>query len=766
MFGSDLLESSTFELEVDGSPHDWQLHEFALTEGISTVYQAGLSVRIPSFGADVNELLGKTAKLSILRGGERRRFWGIISEVKELGSDESFVYASLSFVPALWLLGLGEDCRIFQNMTVQEIVSKVLDESFPGLNREYEFKLWADYLPREYCTQYRESRLNFILRILAEEGIVFFFEHGGDEAEKLIFIDDPGAVEELDPATIEAGSARLQGAREIVMSVAQNSLIRPKKVSLGAYDFTLTDLERTGEAEHEDSASNAEDRRFPAWANLANYSSQSYQKDDLETLAKAQVDRYTAEASGFILTSNVASVQPGRWFSLVESASFVAIQDYMIISCEHRGRVAEQGNLSAEAGAASEYSNRMHCLKKDQRYRAPLRKRPRTQGPETAKVVGPKNEEIYVDEHGRVKLQFHWDREGKSDENSSCWVRVVQGWGGLGFGSVFHPRIGSEVLVNFLHGDPDQPIVVGSIYNGTNTAPYPLPDDKSKSSIKTQTYPGGDGFNELRFEDAAGKEEVFIHAQKDMNEVVKNDHTVKVGHDETITIDGQQTIILRGNQNFVILGEGEPPTPPKEGEAKEKTRGGAFGVTGDWKVDASKTIKIQAPDSITLTCGGSVIHMTPGAISLTAGDGSKIVLDRNVLIESSQHSTALFDANICHTSSGGSKTLLDANALIQASGGGNMLCDANVKIASAGGSSVVLDPNIALNASGGASVVMDTNAAISAASVAIAGKTEATMSCSGSKVTVNPAMGELNAPMANVTASAVATISGSLVKLN
>ena len=342
---------------------------------------------------------------------------------------------------------------------------------------------------------------------------------------------------------------------------------------------------------------------------------------------------------------------------------------------------------------------------------------PLVHGPQTATVVGEAGEEIWTDKYGRVKVQFHWDRDGKKDENSSCWVRVAQVWAGAQWGAMHIPRVGQEVIVDFLEGDPDKPIVIGRVYNADNMPPYTLPDNKTQSGIKSRSTKGGNpqNFNEIRFEDLKGHEELHIQAEKDMSTLVK--------HDQSTSVGGDRSISVTGNQSVTISGKGESPVHS------------TVSVTGKHTLDASDTIKIQAPTSITLECGGSTIVMEPGKITITAGGGAKFVLDANALAQSNAGAKTLHDANVLHQSVVGSKVLLDANVLAQSSGGSKVVLDGSALVDGVGGATVHGGPNATLTS--GASTVKTSGSGVdvSGPKVDIAGS--GTVKISGAVVKVN-----------------------------
>jgi type VI secretion system secreted protein VgrG len=348
---------------------------------------------------------------------------------------------------------------------------------------------------------------------------------------------------------------------------------------------------------------------------------------------------------------------------------------------------------------------------------ARTKRKPRIEGPQTAIVVGPSADEIYTDKFGRVKVQFDWDRLGKRDEKSSIWIRVSQVWAGKQWGAMHIPRIGHEVIVAFLDGDPDRPIITGRVYNTDNMPPYALPDNKTQSGIKSRSSKSGsaDNFNEIRFEDLKGKEELHIQAEKDMSTLVK--------HNESLSVGGDRSVSVTGNQSVTITGKGKSPI-------HSTTK-----VTGKYDLDVSDTIHIKAPTSITLECPGSKIEMLPGKITITAGGGATIVLDANALVQSSA----------------GAKVLLDSNALAQSVPGAKLLLDGNVLAQSVAGSKVALDANAMVEG---------------VAKATVSGSAEATLTAGGGTVKTSPSGVDASGPMINVTGSGMVSISGAMVKVN
>jgi type VI secretion system secreted protein VgrG len=335
-------------------------------------------------------------------------------------------------------------------------------------------------------------------------------------------------------------------------------------------------------------------------------------------------------------------------------------------------------------------------------------------------------------------VQFHWDRLGKRDQNTTCFVRVSQAWAGKGWGSIHIPRRDQEVIVDFLEGDPDRPIITGRVYNKDNPVPYKLPDNRTQSGFKSHSSPGGgaDNFNEIRFEDKKGSEEIHVQAEKDMSTLIKHDRTTTILRNDTLNITGDQFIKIHGNLSMTVEGVTDKDNPDKAKPVKS-----SMGITGAHTMDASDSIAIQAPNKISFTCGDSVITMVPGKITLTTA-GSTITIDPNIFAQSSGQATLMLDPNAC----------------ITGSGKGTVLCDANVAASSANGTSgLVLDGTATLKANG--DVTLD------GATVKGKGKTEAGLDGGGSTIALTAASADMSGAQVNVNGKGVVSIGGPMVKI-
>ncbi|MFL5342349.1 MAG: type VI secretion system tip protein VgrG [Gemmataceae bacterium] len=514
--------------------------------------------------------------------------------------------------PWLWFLGLSSGCRIFQNKSVPDIVKAIFDE--PGFT-DYEFNLGGTHAKREYCVQYRESSLDFIARLMEEEGMFYFFHHE-DGKHTLKVADQASGYEKCDYDKVEFHGGLSDGA---VGGWQHNYEFVPGKWAATDYDFekpttsllsttdTLVDLTDIAKGERYD------------------YPGGFLTRDDGESVVKARME--AEEAAHDVVSGASASRHffPGGKFTLEGHDVDAENQEYALTSVDHTA----SDPSATGGGGKGEYSNTFTCIPASVLYR-PLQNTPRSvvRGPQTAVVVGKSGEELYVDKYGRIKVQFHWDREGANDEKSSCWVRVAQTIAGKNWGTFFHPRIGQEVVVEFLEGDPDRPLVTGCVYNASNMPPYALPDNATMSGFKSNTSKGGDGFNELSFEDKKDSEMIYCHAQKDMKRVVENDDVTEIKHDQKVTIKNDRTQeVSEGNDKYTI----------SKGDHTFEVSKGKHGVTiqGDSTVEikqGGQTTTIKMGDQTTkLSMGNQTTKLDLGAISSEAMQGIELKVGQNSL---------------------------------------------------------------------------------------------------------------------------------------
>jgi type VI secretion system secreted protein VgrG len=492
-----------------------------------------------------SDLLGKsvTVKLELLKGGFRY-FNGYVTRFSQGTILGKYYEYQMTVNAWLWFLTRTADCKIFQEKTAPEIIKEVFGDHSMAI---FEDGLTATYAKREYCVQYRETDFAFVSRLMEEEGIYYYFEHQ-DGKHTLKLVDSESGHKKLENkgsiAYYPPGRA-LHGDEEYIQSFRQAQRIEPGTVAARSFDFTKPKADLGVKAQNKQEHQSADYEIF-------DYEGDYIQADNGEHLARVRIDEFHTEFELAEAETNVRDIAVGRLFGLTNAPRKDQERDYLIVSADWDLR---NNTYEASINEDATYNCAMTVLQSKQQFR-PTRSRPRPTmgGPQTAVVVGPSGEEIYTDKYGRVKVQFHWDRYGKKNENSSCWMRVSSPWAGANWGGVAIPRIGQEVVVDFLEGDPDQPLIVGRLYNADQMPPYALPGNMTQTGIKTRSSKGGGAanFNEIRFEDKKGSEQVFLHAEKNQDIEVEKDETHWVGNDRKKTIDHDETTQVKNNRTETV----------------------------------------------------------------------------------------------------------------------------------------------------------------------------------------------------------------------
>ncbi|MDH5452585.1 MAG: type VI secretion system tip protein VgrG, partial [Paracoccaceae bacterium] len=510
---------------------------FARLEGfdeISRPFRYELALASKDLDLKADDVLGKTATVMVT-GEPKRHFNGLVSEFIVDPFRDDYAHYRLVIVPWLWFLSLRTDNRIFQNQSVVDIIEAVFG-NYP--DAKFEKRLKASYPPRDYCVQYGESDLDFVQRLMEHEGIFYFFEHD-EGAHQMVLVDanatlEPAPGAETVPYEPDGRISFRDG--DFITAWKPCSSVRPGKFVHTDYDFQKPSSDLMAKADNPlGFAQDAGENYHYPGDYLEHGRGDTLSALRLEELQAAHI-RVTAEGTARPLWS-------GRSFKLDLFPREAENDDYIVLRAEYALWDAQY--RSGQSDAQQGYGVTLHVAPKSIAFRPDrLTPQPVMRGPQTAKVVGPAGEEIFTDEFARVKVQFHWDRLGKKDENTTCFVRVSQTWAGAGWGFIQIPRIGQEVIVDFLEGDPDQPIITGRVYNAEQMPPYGLPGNATQSGWKSNSSPGGGGWNELRFEDKAGSEEVYFQAQKDHNELVKNNEARTIGNDfaEDVGHDAQQSV--------------------------------------------------------------------------------------------------------------------------------------------------------------------------------------------------------------------------------
>jgi type VI secretion system secreted protein VgrG len=604
------------------------LKSFSGREELGRLFDYRLVLIEGSGDVDGDDLVGTNATLRLqLEDGGTRYFNGYIASVAFLGYEQGAGVYHAEFVPWLWLLTRTSDCRIFQQKTVQQII----DETFKDHGFEhYEFKLKRTYKPREYCVQYNETDFDFISRLMEHEGIYYYWQHENGK-HTMVIVDDvsthvscPGRAE----VEWKERSGLLQDGYIYDLTVQ-------KSVATGAYatsDYSFkepkTKLGKTKSQKKKHAAANFEKFEFPG----------SYRKpDEGEALAKLRIEEAQTDHEIVQAMATARGMACGYFVKLKKTER--ADQARRILITSTSLTISQDSYISGGGSSGDKFECRLTGVPDTTSFR-PRRVTPRPvmRGPQTALVVGPAGEEIYCDEHGRVKVHFYWDRRSTANEQSSKWVRVSQPAAGGGFGFVSLPRIGQEVVVDFIEGDPDRPIVTGSVYNADNMPPYPLPAGKNKAAWKTNSTKGGGGFNEIRIDDTKGTEQIFINAQYDMDVNILHDLRTSVGQHSDLTVAQNYTESIGANKALTIAANhtesiGANADLSIGGDCSESVTGGhslAIGKEAHWAIatnlhidagadiylKAGAKIVLEAGAGITLKVGGNYVTVFPGGVAI------------------------------------------------------------------------------------------------------------------------------------------------------
>lgn len=642
------------------------------SEELGRPFQYSVDLLSQNESIEVNDLLGENVTVRLDATEEEPRFFnGYVSQMAQLGRKGGLAHYRIELRPWLWFLTRAADCRIFQSMTVPDIVKQVFrDHGFT----DFEEQLSGTYRNWEYCVQYRETDFNFVSRLLEQEGIYYYFKHE-DGSHTLVLSDALAAHTTRDGYEeipyIPPDESDLED-RECVSDWLFTREVMTGTYALKDFDFKLprTDLLAKLSQPKEHSAANFE---------VYDYPGEYVESSEGDEYVKVRLQEIQARFERVHGSSNARGLVPGMLFSLIDHPRSDQNREYLVVSTAYalHGASYESGG----DGGGPTFSCDFQTLSSDCPYRsARITPKPAVQGPQTATVVGKAGEEIWTDEFGRVKVQFPWDRYGAADENSSCWIRVSHSCAGKGWGAIQIPRIGQEVIIEFLEGDPDRPIISGRVYNGANGVPYPLPEQQTISTMKSNSSKGGGGFNEIRMEDKKDEEQIFIHAQKnfdlrvgndrfesvihDRHTVVDNDRFDHVKNDRHVTIDNHHQESIGGDRNLSVTGADKVEITGQKsvtvgGDVAEEVAGNHHeAVAGNYFLEGD-TIVIEGMTNITLKVGGSSI-----AIS---SSGIKIATSGDVAVEGTNISNA---ASAEFAAEGGASAGVSAGGPLNLEGGG------------------------------------------------------------------------------------------------
>jgi type VI secretion system secreted protein VgrG len=627
----------------------------------------------------LDDLLGQNVTIRLETEGDSRFFNGIVTEFfQKENIDRTACYGAI-IKPWFWLLTLSENCRVFQEKTYPEIIKEVFNEL--GFS-DHEDQLSGTYTAQEYVVQYNESDFNFVSRIMEQEGIYYYFNHTNGK-HTLVMVDDNSVLP--DCGDVPFHDVEEDGYKvdlEGIMKWENYRKLRTGGVSLSDFDFTTPSKALEAVTAEPKTASLAALKKF-------NYPGKYLERAKGTDYTKMLMEKENVNYDEKSCEGNFRTLFAGSNFSLIDHHRDDQNDDYLI--AKFTCILKSDEYISSSNGEDSElFTCKFTAIPATVVYRPQISAtKPKMTGPQTALVVGKKGEEIWTDKYGRVKVLFHWDRYGTADEKSSCWIRVSQSWAGKGWGTMQIPRIGQEVLVDFLHGDPDQPIIIGSVYNGSTMPPYTLPANATMSGVKTRTSKGGNGFNELRMEDKKGEEQIFIHGEKNLDTNIKNDCFETIGNDRHLIVKNDQIELVENNRSEEVkadhiekIGKDRHlAVVGKEAKKVEKTL--SLTVTGDvaevFKANHSMQVTddsyvkgtnicIEATDNITLKVGGSSISIEASGIIIKTG--SDIELDAGAKIDMKSGTDTKIDAGANANIKSGANTEIKAGGMADLKAGG------------------------------------------------------------------------------------------------
>ncbi|HFQ8559131.1 TPA: type VI secretion system tip protein TssI/VgrG [Pseudomonas aeruginosa] len=590
-------------------------------EGISRPYRFELELVGERAGLDLETFLHRPAFLAFTPQGQGVH--GLVYGAAQGDAGKRLTRYRLTLVPHLAYLAQRNNQRIFQHLTVPQIVALILEEH--GILADaYRFQLGTRYPEREYCVQYDESDLHFVQRLCAEEGIHFHFRHSA-EAHLLVFGDDQTVFPRLGRPTAYVHDSGLVADEPVIKRFSLRLASRTTRTTRRDYDFEKP--RRLLEAGNRPAAD------APAEPDLEDYDypGRFVDRQRGKLLSQRALERHRADRRLGEGVSDQPLLVSGHFLEIAEHPRAEWNDLWLLSEVFHEGKQPQvlEENVTSDTSASTDdfqqgYRNRFLATPWEVFFRPPLEHpKPRVLGSQTAVVTGPPGEEIHCDRYGRVRVQFHWDREGQGDDKSSCWLRVASGWAGNGYGGIVIPRVGMEVLVDFLEGDPDQPLVSGCVYHAAHPVPYELPANQTRSVFKSLSSPGGGGYNELRIEDRKGQEQIFVHAQRDWDENIEHDQKIRVGHERHDTVEANSYSEFKAEEHHTVHGERKVELKADDhltvGDSQHVKLGRAYLARAGREIHlkAGQKMVIEADSELTVKAGGSFIRLDASGIAIS-----------------------------------------------------------------------------------------------------------------------------------------------------
>ena len=606
---------------ADLTSEELKVTGFSGTEEIGRLFNFRVELCSDNAAVDYDSVVGKPCVLEISTATGSRFVNGIVRRFERTGEGSSLTYYAAEIMPVHWLLTRRYKSRIFQenncsDMTIPGIIRKVFEDSGISSDR-YRFALQGSYDTREYVVQYRESEMDFISRLMEEEGIFFFFEHAAD-GHTMVLGDSSVAHVELPNGAEFAYRDRTglvsDAEQEYVYSARDSQEIQIGAVTLDDYNYQQPQVELQASATADEYTS----------LEYSDYPGQYIEKSVGDRYAGIRLEEFQCRRRVQRMEATIRALLPGFKFTMIEHPSEAMNREYLITRLEHKASQPQSGQEEAAGSSETEYNVVLHTIPADVPFRSErLTLKPRIHGTQTAVVAGSSGEEIYTDKYGRVKVHYFWDREGGHDENCSRWTRVSQGSAGGQYGMMFLPRVGQEVVVEFLEGDPDRPIITGRVYNNDLMPPYSLPDEKTKSVIKTHSTKGGGGTNEIRFDDAAGSEQILLYAQNNLHIRANADRVENIDKDRHLTVKENKFELVKQNSHREVTLDLSEKVGGKKSLKVEGDVGEDFGgnhsekVGTNYYLSAGSNVVIEGSTNITLKVGGNSIALTSSGVYIS-----------------------------------------------------------------------------------------------------------------------------------------------------
>ncbi|MCI0994055.1 type VI secretion system tip protein VgrG [Pseudomonas corrugata] len=600
--------SPRFTLTLDSGPNELKVLEFTGQETISQPYRFDLELVSERPDLALEALLHRQAYLTFDQQG--RGIHGQVYSVAQGDSGKRLTRYQISLVPRLAYLRHRINRRIFQHLSVPSIIAQVLKDH--GIHGDaFQFSLGGQYPEREYCVQYGESDLAFIERICAEVGIHYHFRHSPD-GHLLVFGDDQTVFPRLPESTLYLPGSGMAAGAPSIKRLAVRLQTRTSVVTLRDYDFRNPSLSLQTSLDSQQQPV-LEDYRYPGL-----FSDREHGRH----LTRRALERHGADCRLAEGCSDQCALVSGHFMQIDGHPRAQWNDLWLLTQITHRGRQPQvlEDTVADGEDEFQGYSNTFLATPWDVFFRPPLlHEKPAAHGYQPAVVSGPVDSEIHCDEFGRIKVQMIWDRDGKRDEHSSCWLRVATGWAHDRYGGVMIPRVGMEVLVGFMDGDVDKPLVVGCLPNGANPLPLDLPADKTRSILRSQSSPGGGGYNELRIEDRKGAEEIYLRAQRNWTQHVLHDQRVQVDHERSVVVCGTARHELKAEELRITHGRRQVEVRQDDhlvvtGERHIRVARQAVSASQHFHVSAGQQIVLDGGASATIQAGGHWISIGAGGI--------------------------------------------------------------------------------------------------------------------------------------------------------